>query len=426
MPRLVIRNGRVIDPATGIDGVRDVAIDGGSIAAVEPEIDPGSAEEFDATGLVVAPGFIDMHVHLREPGFEHAETIESGSRAAAAGGFTSICCMPNTQPINDNATVTRYILETAWRVAQVNVYAIGAITNGSQGKELAAMGSMKQAGIVAVSDDGRPVMNARIMRRAMESAAALGLTVINHCEDLDLSAGGDMHEGLESVRRGLRGIPAASEDVMVARDILLAELTGARYHVAHISSRLAIDMVAFARAQDLPVTSEATPHHFALSDAEMPPYDSNYKMKPPLRSDEHVNAVVEGIVSGAITAIATDHAPHPGSEKMQEFERCPFGIIGLETALGLALEKLVHSGRITLARMVELFTTGPARILGLDRGTLRRGSTADLTIFDPELRWTYDVNRSHSKSRNSPFHGHAFRGGPVATIVAGSVVWSAD
>jgi len=426
MPRLVIRNGRVIDPAGGVDEVRDVAIDDGIVAAVEPGIEPGTAEEFDATGLVVAPGFIDMHVHLREPGFEYAETIESGSRAAAAGGFTSICCMPNTQPVNDNATVTRFIVETAWRMAQVNVYPIGAITNGSAGTELAAFGSMKQAGIVAVSDDGRPVMNARIMRRAMEAAAALGLTVINHCEDLDLSAGGDMHEGIASVRRGLRGIPASSEDVMVARDILLAELTGARYHVAHISSRRAIEMVAYARAHGLHVTSEATPHHFALSDAEMPPYDSNYKMKPPLRSPEHVQAVSDGIASGAIDAIATDHAPHPGSEKMQEFERCPFGIIGLETALGLALENLVHTGRISLARMVELFTSGPARILNLDRGTLRRGATADLTIFDPELKWTYDVNRSHSKSRNTPFHGHTFRGGPVATIVGGSVVWSVD
>src|SRR5579884_3543715 len=421
---LVIRNGRVIDPASGRDGVADVLIEEGAVREIGRGL--SGTEVFDATGLIVAPGFIDMHVHLREPGFEHAETIESGSRAAAAGGFTSICPMPNTSPVNDNATVTSYMIEKARRHAVVNVFPIGAITKGSAGEELASIGSMREAGAVAISDDGRPVMNARVMRRAMEFARGFGMPVINHCEDLHLSAGGDMHEGLESVRLGLRGIPAAAEDVMVARDILLAELTGARYHVAHISTRHAIEMVAFAKARHLKVTCEATPHHFALADCQMRPYDSNYKMKPPLRSSEHRNAVAEGIASGAIDAIATDHAPHAGSEKMQEFERCPFGIIGLETALGLTLEKLVHPGHITLSRMVELFTTGPARILNLDRGILRAGSTADLTIFDPELRWTYDVNRSHSKSRNSPFHGHAFRGGPVATIVDGRVVWSVD
>ncbi len=295
-----------------------------------------------------------MHVHLREPGFEYAETIESGSRAAAAGGFTSICCMPNTSPVNDNATVTSYIIERAERHGVVNVFPIGAITKGSAGEELAAIGSMKEAGIVAISDDGRPVMNARVMRRAMETARSFGLPVIDHCEDLHLSAGGDMHEGMESVRLGLRGIPAASEDVMVARDILLAELTGARFHVAHISSRYSVEMVAFAKSRGLAVTCEATPHHFTLADADMPPYDSNYKMKPPLRSGCDVGAVTQGIVSGTVDAIATDHAPHAGSEKMQEFEKCPFGIIGLETAVGLALERLVHSGKIPLARMVEL------------------------------------------------------------------------
>jgi dihydroorotase len=426
MARIVIRNGRVVDPANGIDALRDVALEDGVIAAVAADIDPSGAEEFDATGLVVAPGFIDMHVHLREPGFEYAETIESGARAAAAGGFTSVCPMPNTSPVNDNATVTRYIVETAWRVAPVNVFPVGAITKNSDGEELAAIGSMKQAGIVAISDDGRPVMNARVMRRAMEFAKAFGLPVIDHCEDLNLSAGGDIHEGRESVRLGLRGIPAASEDVMVARDILLAEVTGARYHVAHISSHHAVEMVAFAKARGLRVTCEATPHHFSLSDADLRPYDGNYKMKPPLRACCDVDAVVEGIVSGAVDAIATDHAPHAGSDKMQEFEKCPFGIIGLETALALALEKLVRSGKVPLARMVELFTAGPARILQLDRGTLSPGSTADVTIFDLEREWTYDVNHSFSKSRNSPFHRRTFRGGPVATIVNGAVVWSAQ
>jgi len=417
----VIKNGRVIDPASRFDGVADVLIEDGVIRGIGTGLSGDGV--FDASGLIVAPGFIDMHVHLREPGFEHAETIESGSRAAAAGGFTSICPMPNTSPVNDNATVTSYIIEKARKHAVVNVFPIGAITKGSAGEELASIGSMKQAGAVAISDDGRPVMNARVMRRAMEFARSFGIPVIDHCEDLHLSAGGDMHEGLESVRLGLRGIPAASEDVMVARDILLAELTGARYHVAHISSRHAVEMVAFAKARGLAVTAEATPHHLAIADSDMAPYDSNYKMKPPLRSKCDVGAVVNGIVSGAIDAIATDHAPHPGSEKMQEFEKCPFGILGLETAIGIALEELVHPGKIGLMRMVELFTRGPARILGLDRGTLAVGAVADVTIFSTDREWTYDVNKSFSKSRNSPFDGRTFKGGPVATVVSGRVVW---
>jgi dihydroorotase len=424
MGRLLIKNGRVIDPASRHDGVADVWIEDGVIKGVGANLTAAAGVDvIDATGLIVAPGFIDMHVHLREPGFEHAETIESGSRAAAAGGFTSVCPMPNTKPVNDNATVTSYMIEKARRHAVVNVWPIGAITKNSAGEELAAIGSMKQAGAVAISDDGRPVMNARVMRRAMEFARSLGIAVINHCEDLHLSAGGDMHEGAESVRLGLRGIPGCSEDVMVARDILLAEVTGARYHVAHISSRHSVEMVQFAKAKGLTVTAEATPHHLALADRDMKPYDSNYKMKPPLRTPCDVTAVLEGIVNGAIDAIATDHAPHPGSEKMQEFESCPFGILGLETAIGVSLEQLVHPGKISVARLVELFTSGPARILGIDRGTLAQGAPADVTIFSMDREWTYDVNKSFSKSRNSPFDGKTFQGGPVATVVAGEVVW---
>lgn len=421
---LVIRNGRVIDPASGLDAVCDVYLAAGRVGAVGANLDaPSSAAVFDATGMIVAPGFIDMHVHLREPGFEHAESIETGARAAAAGGFTSVCCMPNTSPVNDSATVTSYIIERAKQKSVVNVYPIGAITKGSKGEELAGIGAMVKAGAVAISDDGRPVMNSRVMRRAMELAKSHDIPVIDHCEDLNLSAGGDMHEGETSVRRGLRGIPSAAEDVMVARDILLAEVTGARFHVAHISTHHAVAMVAFAKKRGLKVSCEATPHHFVLADSDTAPYDSNYKMKPPLRGKHDVAAVLEGLVDGTVEVIATDHAPHAGSEKMQEFERCPFGITGLETAIGITLEELVHPGRITLRKMIELYTTGPARVMGLDRGTLTPGAPADVTIFDTATAWTYDVNKTQSKSKNSPFHGHTYKGGPVATIVAGRIVW---
>jgi dihydroorotase len=426
MTSLLIRNGRVMDPASGHDGVADVLILDGTIATVGVNLESPSPDipSFDASGLVVAPGFIDMHVHLREPGFEYAETIETGGRAAAAGGFTTICCMPNTSPVNDNATVTSYIVERARRLSPVNVFPIGAITKGSAGEELASIGAMKQAGIVAISDDGRPVMNSRVMRRAMELAAGWDIPVIDHCEDLNLSGGGDMHEGATSVRRGLRGIPSASEDVMVARDILLAEVTGARYHVAHISTTNAVRMVAYARAQGLKVSCEVTPHHFALTDEDTEPYDSNYKMRPPLRGQRDLRTVMDGLTEGTISVIATDHAPHAGSEKMQEFERCPFGITGLETALGLSFDLLVHPGRISLMRLIALYTTGPARVLGLDRGRLAAGRPGDVTLLDPERTWCYDVNKTCSKSKNSPFHGRSFRGGPVATVVAGTVVWS--
>jgi hypothetical protein len=323
MSKLVIRNGRVMDPASGLDAVRDVAIEDGRIVTIGQNIASTGAAEVDASGLVVAPGFIDMHVHLREPGFEYAETIESGSRAAAAGGFTSICCMPNTSPVNDSATVTSYIKERAERHAIVNVFPIGAITKNSAGEELAAIGLMKAAGIVAISDDGRPVMNARVMRRAMETARSFGLPVIDHCEDLHLSAGGDMNEGVASVRFGLRGIPAASEDVMVARDILLAQLTGARFHVAHISSRHSVEMVAFAKARGLAVTCEATPHHFALADNAMPPYDSNYKMKPPLRSTCDLAAVRKASSRAPWTRSPPITRPTPAARKCRSSRSAP-------------------------------------------------------------------------------------------------------
>ena len=423
LSRLLIRNGRLIDPASGLDRTSDVLVEDGRIASLTPGLPANGAQTLDAAGLIVAPGFIDIHVHLREPGIEHAETIESGARAAAAGGFTSICCMPNSIPVNDNATVTSFIVERARRSAVVNVFPIGAITRDSAGEQLAEIGAMKEAGAVAVSDDGQPVMNSRVMRRAMEYAGSFGLTVIDHCEDLNLSAGGDIHEGATSTRLGLRGIPACSEEVMVARDILLSQATGARLHVAHISTRNSVAMVRQARAVGLPVTCETTPHHFCLSDQDLAPYDSNYKMKPPLRDPADRDSLLEAIADGVVDAIATDHAPHTGSIKMQEFENCPFGITGLETALGLTLEALVHSGRISLVQMVRLFTTGPAGVLGLDRGTLAPGAPADITIFSTDREWTFDVNQSQSKSKNTPFHLRRFRGGPVVTIVGGRVVW---
>jgi dihydroorotase len=427
--KLLIRNGRVICPATGHDAVADVLIEDGRIAGVAQGISAPGADVLEAAGLVVAPGFIDIHVHLREPGFTHAETIASGSRAAAAGGFTSVCCMPNTNPVNDSATVTTYIVEKARREAIVNVFPIGAITKGSAGEELASIGSMIAAGAVAISDDGRPVMNARVIRRAMETARALDIPVIQHCEDLNLSAGGDMHECLESVRWGLDGIPAASEDVMVARDILLAELTGARYHVAHISTKNSVAMVQFAKRQGLAVTCEASPHHIALHTEHMRPYDSNYKMKPPLRCEQDVSAVVQGIAVGAVDCLATDHAPHAGDDKMQEFERCPFGITGLETALGVSLEVLVHTGLISLNKLIALYTCDPARVIGWKgehaRGALKPGYAGNVTVLHPEYPWTYDVKQSASKSSNTPFNGRTFRGGPIATVVGGHIVWKA-
>ena len=424
--RLLIRNGRAIDPATGLDAKRDVLIDGASIVAIEPRIECPDARVLEAEGQIVAPGFVDIHVHLREPGIEHAETIESGSRAAAAGGFTSVCCMPNTLPVNDSAQVTSFIVERARRTASVHIHPIGAISKGSKGERLADIGAMHAEGAVAISDDGIPVMNSGLMRRAMKYAASFGITVIDHCEDLNLSCGGDIHEGIQSMRLGLGGLPSCAEDVMVARDIILAADTGARIHIAHISTAGSIAMVRHAKSLGIPVTSEVTPHHFALTDERIPGYDSNFKMKPPLRTQRDIDAAIEGLADGTIDCIATDHAPHTGHTKMQEFERCPFGVTGLETALSLALEKLYHTGTMDLPGLVRLFTSAASDCLGLDHGRLRPGREADVTLFSTEREWTFSVNNTLSKSRNSPFDGAEFRGGPTATIVSGEVVWTAE
>jgi len=424
--KLFIKNGHLIDPSAPENTGINVLIENGFVSAwINPnEGAPEDCEVFDASGLLVAPGFIDMHVHLREPGQEHKETIASGCAAAVAGGWASVCPMPNTDPVNDNAAITRYMIEQAERAGLANVFPIGAITKSSDGSELAEMGEMKAAGAVAVSDDGRPVPNAGIMRRAMQYATDFDLPVIDHCEDKSLSSGGVMHDGRVSLLLGLKGMPALAEDIDAVRDILLAAETGAHIHIAHVSTKGAIDAVRRAKAEGINVTCEAAPHHFTLKDEAVEGYDTNTKMAPPLRSEEHFNAIIEGLRDGTIDAIATDHAPHHADEKALEYDRAPFGITGLETAVGLAFNQLVHKGVIDLVRLVDLCSTAPARILRLDRrGTLKPGSHADLTIIDPELEWTYKNADSRSRSRNSPFDGWKFTGAAVATIVAGRVVY---
>ncbi|HEY0174182.1 MAG TPA: dihydroorotase [Pyrinomonadaceae bacterium] len=424
--RLLIANGYVIDPTQGVNGGRDVLIEDGRVAALFKvgEERPEGAEVFDATGLVVAPGFIDLHTHLREPGQEYKETIASGAAAAVAGGFASVCAMPNTDPVNDNPAVTSFIVEQAAAAGLANVFPVGAITKGSKGEELAEMGEMRRAGIVAVTDDGHPVPSPGLMRRAMEYARGFDLTVMDHCDDKTLAAGGVMHEGVWSLRLGLRGRPALAEESDAMRDCALAELTGARVHLAHVSTRGAVEAVRRAKGRGAEVTCEVAPHHFTLTDAACEGFDTNMKMNPPLRSREHLDAILEAIADGTVDAVATDHAPHHADEKELEFDHAAFGITGLETAVGLALDRLVHGGLVTLERLVELFSTNPARIFRLEgRGTLRPGAFGDVTVLDPDLGWTFDASRSRSKSRNTPFGGRTFRGAAVATIVGGRLVY---
>src|SRR6266404_4004485 len=420
---LLISNGRVIDPATGTDAPRDILLDGDRIAAVAPQgqlaVRAKGAEIFDAANFVVAPGFIDLHCHLREPGGESSETIETGTRAAARGGFTAVCCMPNTKPVNDNASVTRFILDRAKVAGGVRVWPIGAASVESKGEAIAEIAGMKQAGIAAVSDDGKPIATARLARQVMDYCRSLGLPVIEHAEDVSLAAGAVMREGVTSTRLGLRGMPAAAESVCVARDVQIVELTGGRLHVAHLSAKASLDQVRWAKSRGLRVTCEVTPHHFTLIDEDVQ-YDSRFKMNPPLASREDREALIAGLADGAVDVIATDHAPHEPALKDVEFDRAPFGILGFETAIALTLEQLVHTGKISLMRMVELFTTGPARVLSKER-KLAAGQPADVTIFSTTHEWTYNVNDSPSKSRNSPFDGRTFKGAPMATIVAGRI-----
>ncbi|MBZ5539071.1 MAG: dihydroorotase [Acidobacteriia bacterium] len=421
---LLIKNGRVLDPASKTDAPLDILLDGERIAQLAPAgkvAAPQGCEVLDAAGLVAAPGFLDIHVHLREPGQESSETIETGTRSAARGGFTAVCCMPNTRPVNDNASVTRFILDRAKAAASVRVWPIGAASLGSKGEAIAEIAAMKEAGIVAVSDDGKPIATGMLTRQVLDYCRSLDLPVIEHAEDVSLAAGAVMREGVTSTRLGLRGMPAAAESVCVARDVQLAELTGARLHIAHLSAKASLEQVRWAKQRGLQVTCEVTPHHFTLIDEDVR-YDSRFKMNPPLAAREDREALLAGLADGTVDAIATDHAPHEPALKDVEFDKAPFGILGFETALALALEQLVHSGRISLMRMVELFTTGPARVLGIQR-KLAPGEPADLTIFSTGHPWTYNVNDSPSKSRNSPFDGRAFQGAPMATIVAGRVVY---
>jgi dihydroorotase len=421
---LLIKNGRVLDPASGTDAALDVLLDGEQIkdlSATGKIHSANHAQVFDASGMIVAPGFIDLHVHLREPGQESSETIESGTQSAARGGFTAVCCMPNTKPVHDNASITRFIVDKARTVAATRVWPIGAASVGSQGEAIAEIAAMKEAGIVAVSDDGKPIATARLTRQVMDYCRSLDLPVIEHSEDVSLADGAVMREGVASTRLGLRGMPAAAESVCVSRDVQLAELTGARLHIAHLSAKASLDQVRWAKERGLRVTCEVTPHHFTLIDEDVT-YDSRFKMNPPLASREDREALIAGLADGSVDVIATDHAPHEPALKNVEFDRAPFGILGFETALSLTLEQLVAKNRISLMRMVELFTTGPARVLGIER-TLAAGQPADLTIFSTTLPWTYHTNDSPSKSRNSPFDGRSFRGAPMATIVAGKIVF---
>src|SRR5246127_3342220 len=421
---LLIKNGRVVDPASKTDAAMDVLTDGelvkelgtpGKFAALK------NSEVFDASGLIVAPGFIDLHVHLREPGQESSETIETGTKSAARGGFTAVCCMPNTRPVHDNASITRFIVDKARMVGATRVWPIGAASIGSQGEAIAEIAAMKEAGIVAVSDDGKPIATARLTRLVMDYCRSLDLPVIEHSEDVSLAAGAVMRESVTSTRLGLRGMPAAAESVCVARDVQIAELTGGRLHVAHLSAKASLDQVRWAKSRGLRVTCEVTPHHFTLIDEDVR-YDSRFKMNPPLASREDREALIAGLADGAVDVIATDHAPHEPALKDVEFDRAPFGILGFETAIALTLEQLVHKGKIPLMRMVELFTTGPARIIGKER-KLATGQPADVTLFSTAHEWKYNVNDSPSKSRNSPFDGRTFKGAPMATIVAGKLTY---
>ncbi|MBI2821162.1 MAG: dihydroorotase [Acidobacteria bacterium] len=423
--RTLFRGARIVDPESGWDGPGDLLVEDGRIADLKAGLRPGEDwDVVDAAGLVLTPGLIDMHVHLREPGREDEETIESGCRGAVAGGFTSVACMPNTDPVNDSETVTRFILEKARAAGLANVYPVGAISKGSRGEQLAEIGEMVKAGARAVSDDGMPVMNAQLMRRAMEYASMFDVAVIDHCEDKTLAAGGCMNEGRSSVRLGLPGMHSCAEEVQVARDVILAGVTGARVHIAHLSSARSLELVAAAKAKSLLVTCEVTPHHLFLADQDIVDYDTNFKMNPPLRTSGDRRELLRGLAEGTVDAIASDHAPHNINEKMLDFQSAPFGILGLETTLPLVITHLVRKKIIGWSRLVELLSRNPARILGLkNKGSLRKGSDADITLIDPRIRWTIESARFYSRSRNSPFEGRKVYGRCAGAMVCGKWVY---
>lgn len=422
--KLLIKSGRIVDPASKIDGIFDILIEKGKIVDIKSKIGKQSAESINASNLVVSPGFIDMHVHLREPGQEDKETIRTGSLAAAKGGFTSIACMPNTIPVNDNQGVTKFILSAAKKNTSVNVFPIAAITKGQKGEELTDMADLKNAGAVAFSDDGQPVYDSQTMRHALEYSKLLNFLIIDHCEDKNLSRNGVMHEGYYSYLFGLKGIPSSSEDVIIARNIILAEKADARIHIAHLSTKLSAELIQNAKKKGIKVTTEVTPHHMFLNDSDLKTYDTNLKVNPPIRSNEDSKALIEAVKNGIIDVFVTDHAPHTPDEKAVEFNEAPFGINGLETAVSLILDKLVNKKILSLEKFIEMISLKPAHILGLEnKGKICVGADADLTILDINKEIVVDVNKFESKSRNNPFHGWKLKGSPVMTIVGGKVVY---
>lgn len=419
--RLIIKGGIVIDPFNNVNAPLDVLIEDSRISKVARNIRDKNAEVIDVKGKYVCPGFIDIHVHLREPGYEFKEDIVSGTRAAAAGGFTTVCCMPNTNPVVDNSAVAVYIRDKARQTGIVNVLPIGCISKGQEGNEITAMGELKEAGCIAVSDDGKPVMNSSVMRNAMNYAKMFKLPVLSHCEDLHLSRDGQMHEGFFSTYYGLPGIPAAAEELMVARDILLARLTGAHVHICHISTIGSLNLIRQAKQEGINITCEVTPHHLTLTDEAVGSYDADTKVNPPLRSREHVEALWEGLKDGTVDCIATDHAPHHQESKDCEYTLASNGISGLETAIALVMDRLVDKGLIDIERMVQLFTAGPARIMGLESGTLSPGRPADITVIDPNLKQRVDISKFYSKGKNTPFKGMELKGWPCLTMVNGLI-----